>query len=113
MRWSETEIPQEISEPWLGRFNFSRQYATYQDTLTTDGGYTDLFRIDLPFADTPDAAPVYWANFDYDSDGAFVSVTLQVNPAMDNAVTITESVVTLDRETVAAEIQKAAEAAQK
>lgn len=113
MRWSETEIPQEISEPWLGRFNFSRQYATYQDTLTTDGGYTDLFRIDLPFADTPDAAPVYWANFDYDSDGAFVSVTLQVNPAMDNAVTITESIVTLDRETVAAEIQKAAEAAQK
>lgn len=111
--WKETDIPENLSEPWMGSFTFLKAYVTYQDTLNTEDGFTDLFRIDLPFADTPDAAPVYWANFDYDSDGAFVSVTLQVNPAMDNAVTITESIVTLDRQTVAAEIQKAAEAAQK
>ena len=86
----------------------NRAMARQKDVLEAmvNSGYISQQQAD-------DSFDTYWANFDYDSDGAFVRVTLQVNPAMDNAVTITESVVTLDRETVAAEIQKAAEAAQK
>lgn len=51
-----------------------------------------MFRVDAPFEDTADATPSYFVNFDFDNDGNFLKAYLQINPALDNAYTLTESI---------------------
>ena len=94
--WIEAEAPSEFSSPWLGNFNFIRHYVTYVDTLSDTEKTSYLFRVDAPFEDREDATPYYFVSFDFDSEGNFLSVYLQINPAQDNAYTLTESIVSTD-----------------
>ena len=99
--WEEGEAPFEFSSPWLGSFNFIRHYVTYVDKLADGENTRYLFQVNAPFEDTPDAANAYAATFDFDAEGNFIDVCLQINTLRDDAYTLRESVVSLDRQTVA------------
>ena len=99
--WEEGEAPFEFSSPWLGSFNFIRHYVTYVDKLADGENTRYLFQVNAPFEDTPDAANAYAATFDFDAEGNFIDVCLQINILRDDAYTLRESVVSLDRQTVA------------
>lgn len=99
--WEEGEAPFEFSTPWLGSFNFIRHYVTYVDKLADGENTRYLFQVNAPFEDTPDAANAYAATFDFDAEGNFIDVCLQINILRDDAYTLRESVVFLDRQTVA------------
>ena len=102
--WVESEAPSEWSGPWLGNFNFIRHYVTYVDTLLDGEKTSYLFRVNALFEDTPDAADHYFAAFDFDAEGNFIDVYLQINPVRDDAYTLTQSVVTTDPQVIAAKL---------
>ena len=104
--WVESEAPSEFSGPWLGSFYFIRHYVTYMDTLTDADGTCYMFRADVYYEDAEGYAPCYFVNFYFDPEGNFINVRLEVNQFQDNAFTVTESIVSLDQETIAAEIDK-------
>ena len=104
--WIEAEAPSEFSSPWLGNFNFIRHYVTYVDTLSDTEKTSYLFRVDAPFEDREDATPYYFVSFDFDSEGNFLSVYLQINPAQDNAYTLTESIVSTDEQAIVTKIDQ-------
>lgn len=95
--WQETEVPRQMFGPWLGSFYFVRKYATYLDTQKSrdaDSGAeieTDMFRIDAEFWEN--GSSPYYADFEFDSQGNFRKVCLQINAAQDDAYNLTESVV--------------------
>lgn len=109
--WVEAQAPSEFSSPWLGSFNFIRHYVTYVDKLLDGEKTRYVFQINAPFEDTPDAANVYAATFDFDAEGNFIDVYLQINILRDDAYTLTQSIVTMDPEsisnTIAQEYQRA------
>ena len=74
--------------------------------LTDENGSCMMFRVDKIHEDREDYAQHYFTNFYFDPDGNFIQVRLQVNAFMDNEFTVTESIVSLDPETVNAEIQQ-------
>ena len=98
--WLEAEAPSEFITPWLGRFSFIRHYVTYVDTLSDGEKTSYLFRVNAPFADTPDATDHYFATFHFDAEDRFMDVSLQINPVRDDAYTLRESIVSLDQQTV-------------
>ena len=102
--WVESEAPSEWSGPWLGNFNFIRHYVTYVDTLLDGEKTSYLFQVNALFEDTPDAADHYFATFDFDAEGNFIDVYLQINPVRDDAYTLTQSVVTTDPQVIAAKL---------
>lgn len=102
--WVESEAPSEWSGPWLGNFNFIRHYVTYVDTLPDGENTSYMFQVNAPFEDTPDAADHYFATFDFDAEGNFIDVYLQINPVRDDAYTLTQSVVTTDPQVIAAKL---------
>ena len=102
--WVESEAPSSFSAPWLGGFNFIRHYVTYVDTLSDGENVSYLFRINALFEDTPDAADHYLATFRFDAWGNFIDVYLQINPARDDAYTLTQSIVTIDPQVIAAKL---------
>ena len=102
--WVESEAPSEWSGPWLGNFNFIRHYVTYVDTLPDGEKTSYLFQVNALFEDTPDAADHYFAAFDFDAEGNFINVYLQINPVRDDAYTLTQSVVTTDPQVIAAKL---------
>ena len=102
--WVESEAPSEWSGPWLGNFNFIRHYVTYVDTLPDGERTSYLFQVNALFEDTPDAADHYFAAFDFDAEGNFIDVYLQINPVRDDAHTLTQSVVTTDPQVIAAKL---------
>ena len=104
--WVESEAPSEWSSPWLGNFNFIRHYVTYVDTLSDGEKTSYMFRVDAPFEDREDATPYYFVSFDFDSEGNFLSVYLQINPAQDNAYTLTESIVSTDKQVIVTKIDQ-------
>ena len=59
-----------------------------------------LFQVNAPFEDTPDAANVYAATFDFDAEGNFIDVYLQINILRDDAYTLTQSIVTTDPQVI-------------
>ena len=59
-----------------------------------------MFQVNAPFEDTPDAAGHYFAAFDFDAEGNFIAVYLQVNPVRDDAYTLTQSIVTTDPQVI-------------
>ena len=75
--------------------------VTYVDKLADGENTRYLFQVNAPFEDTPDAANAYAATFDFDAEGNFIDVYLQINILRDDAYTLRESVVFLDRQTVA------------
>ena len=78
---------------------------TYLDTLSSAEGESDMFRVDALFEDTDDAAPCYFATFQFDSDGNFTEVYLQINPGRDDAYTLTESILSTDEQEIAAKLE--------
>lgn len=98
--WVESEAPSEFSAPWLGNFNFIRHYVTYVDTLPDGENTSYMFQVNAPFEDTPDAADHYFAAFDFDAEGNFIDVYLQLNPVRDDAYTLTQSIVTTDPQVI-------------
>ena len=102
--WVESEAPSEWSGPWLGNFNFIRHYVTYVDTLPDGENTSYMFQVNAPFEDTPDAADHYFATFDFDAEGNFIDVYLQINPVRDDAYTLTQSIVTTDPQPISAQL---------
>lgn len=102
--WVESEAPSEWSGPWLGNFNFIRHYVTYVDKLLDGEKTRYLFQVNAPFEDAPDAANVYVATFDFDAEGNFIDVYLQINILRDDAYTLTQSIVTTDPQIIAAKL---------
>lgn len=102
--WVESEAPSERSGPWLGNFNFIRHYVTYVDTLLDGEKTSYLFQVNAPFEDTPGAVDHYFAAFDFDAEGNFIAVYLQVNPVRDDAYTLTQSIVATDPQVIAAKL---------
>ena len=109
--WVESEVPSEFRAPWLGSFNFIRHYVTYVDTLLDGEQTCYLFLVNAPFEDTPGAANGYAATFNFDSEGNFIDVYLQINLVRDDAYTLTQAILTMDSEsisnTIAQEYQRA------
>lgn len=106
LAWTETDALSEWSGPWLGGFNFIKHYVTYIDTLSGDDGTWYMFRVDAPFTDEEGAVPNYFVEFLFDADGNFVKVQIHVNSFQEDAFTLTESIVTLDADTVAGDIER-------
>lgn len=94
----------EYTGPWLESFDFIRKYVTYLDTLESGEGEVCTFLVNAPFAD--EDGEDYLAEFEFDAEGNFVKVQLRVNSFLDNAFTLTESIVTLDADAVTAEIER-------
>lgn len=94
------------TDPWLVSFQWDDSVVAYIDTLTDESGITVMLRIDQPFAEGENEQPHYFVDFNFDTDGTFRNVYVQANVFMNNATTKTESIVSLDPETVNAEIQK-------
>ena len=98
--WVESQAPSEFGVPWLASFHFIRHYVTYVDTLSDGEKASYLFRVNAPFADTPDATDHYFATFHFDAEDRFMDVSLQINPVRDDAYTRRESIVSLNQQTV-------------
>lgn len=104
--WKKTE-PVEPDSPWLGNRLWVKSFASYIDTVTDEAGNTVyMWRYDKMYEDSDGYADHYFVNFTFDPDGNFLNVKIQVNLFQDNAFTVTESIVSLDPETVNAKIQK-------
>lgn len=102
--WVESEAPSERSGPWLGNFNFIRHYVTYVDTLPDGENTSYMFQVNAPFEDTPGAVDHYFAAFDFDAEGNFIDVYLQINPVRDDAYTLTQSIITTDPQVITAKL---------
>ena len=92
--------------PWLADFTWDENIVAYMDTLTDENGECVMFRVDEQYIDSDEYDPHYFLFFNFDTDGNFVNVKLQVNLFRDNEINITESIVSLDAEEINAEIQK-------
>lgn len=93
-------------KPWLASFQWDEDVVAYMDTLTDEDGECVMLRVDEKYIDSDEYDPHYFLYFNFDSDGNFVNAQLQVNLFRDNELAITESIVSLDPETVNSEIQK-------
>ena len=106
IEWRQDDLTFDDSvKPWLASFPWDDSVA-YMDTLTDEDGECVMLRVDKKYKDSDDYDPHYFLFFNFDSDGNFVNAQLQVNLFRDNEINITESIVSLDPETVNAEIQK-------
>lgn len=104
--WREDNLTFNDSvKPWLASFQWGDAVA-YMDTLTDENGECVMLRVDEAYKDSDEYDPHYFVYFNFDPDGNFVSAYLQVNLFRDNGFTITESIVSMDPETVSGEIQR-------
>jgi len=92
--------------PWLADITWDESVVAYMDTLTDEEGACVMLRMDEKYVDSDDYDPHYFVNFNFDANGNFKNVDIQINLFRENEVTITESIASLDPETVNAEIQK-------
>ena len=106
IQWKEDDVTFDDSvKPWLASFLWDDSVA-YMDTLTDEDGECVMLRVDKKYIDSDDYDPHYFLFFNFDLNGNFVNAKLQVNLFRDNELAITESIASMDADTVAAEIQK-------
>lgn len=106
IEWKEDNLTFNDSvKPWLASFQWDEAVA-YMDTLTDENGECVMLRVDEKYIDSDDYDPHYFVSFNFDPDGNFVNAQLQVNLFRENELAVTESIVSMDPETVNAEIQK-------
>ncbi len=106
IEWREDDLTFDDSvKPWLASFQWDDSVA-YMDTLTDEDGECVMLRVDKKYKDSDDYDPHYFLYFNFDPNGNFVNAQLQVNLFRDNELSITESIVSMDPETVNEEIQK-------
>ena len=103
----------DIPDDWGKEYDIALYEQTYDAAIDLQEGTGYMFRVNAPFDESPDAAPNYFACFDFDPEGNFTDVFLQINPVRDNSYTLTESVVSTDAQAVSARIQAAFEEATK
>ena len=96
MKYHLTECPSLKS---LQITNAGENIEKRQQSYTAGGNLIDI-------AAGENEQPHYFVNFNFDADNTFRNVYVQANVFTDNATTKTESIVSLDPETVNAEIQK-------
>lgn len=104
--WTEDTSAGDYEDPWLGSFLFIRHNVTYMDTLTDTEGECVMYRCDVYYNDTAGYPPDYFVRFYFDPDGNFIKVQIEVDMLQDDDLIVTESIVSLDTEAIAAEIQK-------
>ena len=104
--WVEIADVANTRLPWLADFTWDENIVAYMDTLTDENGECVMFRVDEQYIDSDEYDPHYFLFFNFDTDGNFVNVKLQVNLFRDNEINITESIASLDAEEINAEIQK-------
>ena len=104
--WVEIAEMENERIPWLAEFTWDENIVAYMDTLTDEDGECVMLRVDEQYIDSNDYDPHYFLFFNFDPDGNFVNVQLQVNLFRDNEINITESIASLDAEEINAEIQK-------
>jgi len=102
--WGTEGVPADPESPWLGNRVWNRSFVTYVDTMTDESGTCYMFRYEKPYEDQEGYDDHYFVNFYFDPDGNFLYVTIDVNLFMDNAFTVTESIISMDPETVNAVI---------
>ena len=106
IEWREDDRTFDDSvKPWLASFQWDDSVA-YMDTLTDEDGECVMLRVDEKYIESAEYDPHYFLYFNFDPDGNFVNAQLQVNLFRENELSITESIVSLDEETIHAEIQK-------
>lgn len=92
-------------KPWLAGFRWSDSVA-YMGTQTKESGECIMLRVDEKYVDSDEYDPHYFLYFNFDGEGNFVNAQLQINLFRDNELGITESVVSMDPETINGEIEK-------
>ena len=102
--WVETSPIDSIPQPWLARFVWIKTNVTFMDMLSDTEGYTVLYRIDKYYEDLDGYSDHYFASFRFDKQWQFQDVTLEVNLYQDNAFTVKEAIVSLDKDSVALDI---------
>ncbi len=102
--WVEIANDENSLLPWLADFTWDENVVAYMDTLSDEEGECVWLRVDKQYIDSDAYDPHYFLYFNFDGNGNFVDVELQVNLFRENELSITESIVTLDPETAAAEI---------
>lgn len=95
----------DIEMPWLASFQWDDS-VTYQHTLTDETGTVVMLRIDKPYIDSPEYLSFYFLNFQFDTQGNFVSVQLLIDLFREQELDIVESIVSLDEEHVQEAIQE-------
>lgn len=95
----------DIEMPWLASFQWDDS-VTYQHTLTDENGTVVMLRIDKPYIDSPEYLSFYFLNFQFDTQGNFVSVQLLIDLFREQELDIVESIVSLDEEHVQEAIQE-------
>ena len=95
----------DIEMPWLASFRWDDS-VTYQHTLTDETGTVIMLRIDKPYIDSPEYLSFYFLNFQFDTQGNFVSVQLLIDLFREQELDIVESIVSLDEELVQEAIQE-------
>lgn len=105
IQWHEGAENEVAWEPKLISFVWNKSYVTYIDTIEDENGICYMYRIDKMFDDIEGYTDHYFANFYFDNSGSFLNAQFQVNLFQENAFTSTETIISLDPETVNAEIQ--------
>ena len=95
----------DIEMPWLASFQWDDS-VTYQHTLTDENGTVVMLRIDKPYIDSPEYLSFYFLNFQFDTQGNFVSVQLLIDLFREQELDIVESIVSLDEELVGERIRE-------
>ena len=95
----------DIEMPWLASFQWDDS-VTYQHTLTDENGTVVMLRIDKPYIDSPEYLSFYFLNFQFDTQGHFVSVQLLIDLFREQELDIVESIVSLDEELVGERIRE-------
>ena len=95
----------DIEMPWLASFQWDDS-VTYQHTLTDENGTVVMLRIDKPYIDSPEYPSFYFLNFQFDTQGNFVSVQLLIDLFREQELDIVESIVSLDEELVGERIRE-------
>lgn len=96
----------EWQDPWLVSFRWDDTVISYQGTMTEENGTSVMLRIDQPYSIAGYEQPYYFVDFLFDGDDGFRNIYLQVDVFTDYALTRTESIVSLDPETVNEEIRQ-------
>lgn len=107
IQWREDDLTfSDNVKPWLASFQWDASVISYQDTMTRDNETSVMLRIDQPFTEGENEQPHYFVNFNFDGNGAFRNVYIQANVFTTYSITRTESIVSLDPDTVNAEIRQ-------
>ncbi len=95
----------EYVETWMTSFSWRKRFLTYLGEEQQENVQSIRYRVNAWF-DEAGEIPDYFATFFFDENGAFLKVQLDAVPAEGDGITVTETLVTQDAETIRTEIQR-------